>query len=296
MAQDSDVARVAAALKAPGIRYKSFGNDPVRSMAQPVENVANSAPLLEAAASLLPSEPPVEPQGDTAPELTVQAPPGAPVPAPWRHEPPPVSTAPPPAQLPVGAAPGHPEPAPPHQARGEFPGFGAMTAPQHQSHAQAPTHPPAPVAPGFCSPTADPGPASYRLLEALGQLAGSPGPVSQPPAYPSPASAGTLGSLLGPEASVPMRGFGPPASPQPAFHHAGGGQFGGQSGLGPAGFGPAALSTGTWPSPLPTSALLPAALVTLPLAEVMRLVAVGAPVVSSPFAAFRVSGGAPHAR
>ncbi len=33
MAQDTDVARVAAALRAPGIRYRSFGNEPVRSAA-----------------------------------------------------------------------------------------------------------------------------------------------------------------------------------------------------------------------------------------------------------------------
>ncbi|EFH11034.1 hypothetical protein, partial [Teichococcus cervicalis] len=31
MGQDIDVARVVAALRAPGIRYRSFGNQPVRA-------------------------------------------------------------------------------------------------------------------------------------------------------------------------------------------------------------------------------------------------------------------------
>ena len=35
MAQDTDVARVAAALRAPAIRYKSFGNEAVRTPAAP---------------------------------------------------------------------------------------------------------------------------------------------------------------------------------------------------------------------------------------------------------------------
>jgi hypothetical protein len=306
MAQDSDVARVAAALKAPGIRYKRFGNDPIRSTAQPAENVANSSPLLEAP----PLEPPVEPQGDAAPE-----------PAPRHYEPPPVSFTPPPAgfgaspysfaatlppteeiagsaaaQLPFGAPPAYPERAVPYEARGAFPGFATMTAPQHQPLEQAPTYPQAPATYGFGGPAADPGQNNDRLLEALGRQADPPGQAPQPLSYCSPAPAGTFGSLLGAEASAPMQSFGQPAPQQFAFHHTGYGESGGHSGPSPAGFSPATLQTGNWPGPAPPSALLPAAMVTLPLAEVMRLVAIGTPVVSSPFAAFRVSGSVPNAR
>jgi hypothetical protein len=62
------------------------------------------------------------------------------------------------------------------------------------------------------------------------------------------------------------------------------------------GYPPTHLPAAGWSSAPRSPALLPAAMVNLPLAEVMRLVAVGAPVASSPFAAFRVSGGTPNTR
>lgn len=295
-------------------------------MAPLVEHAVNPSPLPDAvpdaaaAKMATPLERLAEPQGAFAPEPT-QAPPSVPAgPASHPSEPPPVSVtlppagfgasppgpiAPPPAQdiagvaaglLPFGAPPAYPERATLHEARGEFPGVGAMTTPQHQPLGQAPTHPQAPAAYGFGSPATDPVQNNYRLLEALARQADLPGQAPQPPSYSSPAFAGTFGALLGAETSVPMQSFGQQAPQQSAFHHTGGGQSGSKSGPGPAGFSPAVLPTGNWPSPVPPSALLPAAMVTLPLAEVMRLVAVGAPVVSPPFAAFRVSGGAPIAR
>ncbi len=45
-----------------------------------------------------------------------------------------------------------------------------------------------------------------------------------------------------------------------------------------------------WPPPLPQAGLLPAGQVTLPLAEVMRLVGGTAPAPASPFAAVRSAG------
>jgi hypothetical protein len=48
--------------------------------------------------------------------------------------------------------------------------------------------------------------------------------------------------------------------------------------------------------PAPQSGLLPAGMVTLPLAEVMRLVSGAVPDPASPFAALRLAGGPPGAR
>ena len=139
---------------------------------------------------------------------------------------------------------------------------------------------------------ADPTQNTYRLLESLGGQVDPPGQASQSTSYASQGPAGTFGSLPALETAAPMHSFGQPASQQSAFHHTGYGKFG----PGSAGSNPPALPSGNWPSPMLTPALLPAALVTLPLAEVMRLIAVGVSVVSTPFAAFRVSGSTPAAR
>ncbi|MBL6079945.1 hypothetical protein JMJ56_18145 [Belnapia sp. T18] len=52
----------------------------------------------------------------------------------------------------------------------------------------------------------------------------------------------------------------------------------------------------SWPAPMPQAGLLPAGMVTLPLAEVMRLVGGTMPDPASPFAAFRIAGGPSGAR
>jgi hypothetical protein len=57
-----------------------------------------------------------------------------------------------------------------------------------------------------------------------------------------------------------------------------------------------AASRSAWPAPMPQAGLLPAGMVTLPLAEVMRLVGGTAPDPASPFAAFRIAGGSAGAR
>lgn len=353
MAQDSDVARMAAALKASGIRYKSFGNGPVRGLVQPAGNVANSFPLPGIATettaavprpSCMPaSDPPSEPQIATvsAPDTTrsVSVPDcrayqstNAPETAPPSYEPlsagftrtSPRFVAPSSSftasqtnitptplmqeiggatagQFPFGALPAYPEPAVPRDGRGEFPGYGAADVPQgfplqgsqRDAFTHAPTaHPQGATAYGFSAPVADPAQNSYHLLQSMGRHEELSGQRPQPSSLLSQGEVGTFGALSGPEASVAMQNFGQAVPQQTALHH----PDCGQPSHGAAGFGPAALSTGNWPIPVPSSTLLPAAMVTLPLAEVMRLVAVCAPVVSSPFAAFRVSGGELNSR
>jgi hypothetical protein len=47
MSQDMDITRVAAALKAPGLRYRSFDNEPVRPLGPPMAKAAVTIPALE---------------------------------------------------------------------------------------------------------------------------------------------------------------------------------------------------------------------------------------------------------
>ena len=94
MAQDSDVARVAAALKAPGLRYRSFGNEPVRAPRVEVSNVTDAYPLLGAA---------MESAADdlASPELAAPQP-EPPAPAPVEPAPPVVAAyVPPPEPEPI---------------------------------------------------------------------------------------------------------------------------------------------------------------------------------------------------
>ncbi|RYJ04277.1 MAG: hypothetical protein EON47_00950 [Acetobacteraceae bacterium] len=259
------------------------------------------------------------PRGIPTPALAAYAPPSAPEPAPRHYEPPPASFTPPPSftqaplrqdsgdaaagQFPFGAPPTYPEPTAPYEARGEFPEASAAVAspsvpmqgfPQQQPFSQMPAaHAQGAAAYGFGASIADPAQNNYRLLESLGRPGELPGQVPQPPSHLPQGPTGTFGSMSSMEAAAAMQSFGQPAAQQSGFQHPGYGQFGhGQTGFSP----PALPATSTWPSPVSTSALLPAAMVTLPLAEVMRLVAVGAPVASSPFAAFRVSGGVSNSR
>jgi hypothetical protein len=50
MSRDDDIAQVAQALRAPGLRYRSFGNEPVRPQNPPATNAAVTIPGLNAAA------------------------------------------------------------------------------------------------------------------------------------------------------------------------------------------------------------------------------------------------------
>lgn len=263
MAQDSDVARVAAALKAPGLRYRSFGNEPVRSPRVDPESVAEAFPLLgaamEDAAETMPLDAPHEPAAEEA--VRIPAPPALvapepePMPAPLLELPPaapvsePVAAVQPASEAPplFLAALSQPLPAPP----------APVPPPPPAQLGYAPPPPPAPVAP-----------PAYSLLESLGR---------QSDLTPSMAAAG----------SVPAQGsYGQPAATAS-------GTFASLLAHGPAAGGGWNGAPGT---ALRTGSLLPAAAVTVPLSEVLRLVAVGAPSPSSPFDAFRAAVRAPGSR
>ncbi len=172
-------------------------------------------------------------------------------------------------------------PAPPAAAAPDtpvgHPHSGATTAFPEPSFGLAPT-----AFPEFAAPGLGPAPAGrkaggYRLLRALG-MPGEP-PHAPPPAgpwlvsVPEPpprATTGTMQSLGRAVADAQPAAARPVAEP-------------------PA----AAVDIGEPPA---CPGLLPAAIVTLPLAEVLRLIATGASAASSPFAALRVSGGAINSR
>ncbi len=262
MAQDSDVARVAAALKAPGLRYRSFGNEPVRAPRVDVSNVTDAYPLLGAA---------MEAAADdiAAPELAIPepAPAPAPLPEPVAAEPPPV--------LPAYVPPPVPRPEP-MQVAPPPPYLPPEPAPLPSLFAQALSQPPpAPLAEPAPPPAAAP---AYSLLEALGRQAdlgpsmAASGSVPAPASYGQraggPAPGGTFGSLLASSAGA----YGAPVTAVAA---------------------PWGSSPGTG---LRSASLLPAAAVTIPLSEVLRLIAVGAPAPSSSFDAFRAAVRAPGSR
>ena len=176
MARDSDVARVAAALRSPGLRYRSFGNEPVRGApSQSVDESPDSAPL-----------------PGKAPGIAMAGPAGAP--------------AAPPSFVPLPAD------------------FASWPSPGPVDLSYPPTEP--------------------------GRPAALP-PAAPPEAAPA-ADPGGLAALLSGVAQAAARAH--------------------------------------WPPPLPQTGLLPAGQVTLPLAEVMRLVGGTAPAPASPFAAFRLAG------
>lgn len=301
MAQDSDVARVAAALKAPGFKYRSFGNEPVRNAPVASGNVAETYPLLGAAmesAAATPmhgASPPDDGQADPAgyaPPLmpagpedghATPAPSAAPMMAPL-PEPPMAAAMPAPAGFPP--PPAQPFPDPPRAAAPQ------MTSPPTGIFAQlqqpaggypaAPAAYPAPSAwPDLPPAPAEASPGSYRLLESIGRQADLNASLAPPPAFGLSAGAPGFG------------GHPAPAGPTGTF----GALLAGSAG----GMAPAAIAhphppAPGWASSPRSPSLLPAAMVTMPLAEVMRLVALGAPAASTPFAAFRVAGGLPHAR
>lgn len=321
MAHDSDVARVAAALNSPGLRYRNFNNHPVRVSVQPVTHGANSSPLpatasetaSEAVAATIPhaGDQSGDQSGDQA-GLQPEAGPALRLQGEW----PAISAAMPPGRSaqPAGL--------------GESPfGFAGLASPVADAGGldgqggflgtgaalPAPGVYPAPLGDlgfggspaAFGRTPAEPVRNGYRLLESLGFQGGMPGGPAAPSdpwaTYPNHGSAGgTFASLMAQDQpATTTQGSGrPPPSVHPA--EPGPPTFG-PVGFPPAGFPlgglpPAAPPSGHWPGPRPSSAYLPAAMVTLPLAEVMRLVAVGAPVASFPLAAFRVSGSASHSR
>ena len=267
MAQDSDVARVTAALKAPGLRYRSFSNEPVRTPRVDVGSVAETFPLfgssMEEAAEMASPELP-----DREPVRAALAIPPAPLPEPEPIAAPPVVVVaepapppPPPPPVPVYVAPPPPPPPAP-----EPPAFvAALSQP-----APAPVYVPQPsyAAPSFtpashapAAPPAAPAAPAYSLLESLGRQS-------------------DLAPSMAASAANPHAAYGQPAAPSGTFA-----SLLSSSGAGAQGAWGAAV-TGT---PLRGGALLPAAAVTVPLSEVLRLIAAGAPSPASPFDAFRAA-------
>ena len=278
MKDDADVARVAAALNAPGLRYRSFNNAPVRvysaaprelltpePFAPPSEALVPSALPMPVYPEPLPAEPPASLDQDfeyaTAEEAFLAVEPPALPPA---HVAPPA--APPPAEPvppPAAAAPlfSWPEVAPaaplaPQIAPIQVPVSPVTQAPPAYA---APEPAPAPIA---MQPTESPA-LDYRLFNAIGRLGDPPGGAGQPQAANT-----TLAMLRSridatPESPLPFQGVHVPMS-----------------------------------SPIqpPPAALVPASAVTVPLSDVMRLIAAGAPPPASPFEAFRSALSAQPAR
>ena len=244
MGQEHDVARVAAALNTPGLRYRSFGNEPVR-----VRPVAEPEPQ--------PSPPPAADEEGEAllraletggafgamPPLPEALPaPAAPAPPVQAPAPPAAAAAPPPAPPPAPAPAPLAAPLPPLDWAAAAPAAPAPSAGLLREGEMALARPVAPVP---AAPAAMPAPApampeaGFALLDAIGA---APPPL---PAPVRPPSATTL-SLL-------------------------------RNGAG----------TGTLAGAPPE--ILPASRVTVPLAEVMRLISTGGQPPASPFDAVRAS-------
>ena len=276
MGQDSDVARVAAAMNAPGFKYRSFGNEPVRirpgaagTLAQPPAEMQTFPELSEPPAPLLEVEPlpayveePVfealppptfayetyrEPEPEPEPPVMVAEPPPPPMP-----EPPPA---------PLFSWPETPAYAAPEPARVAPP---SLLPDMAQAYAPRVPQPAPPLAPG-----------GFRLLESIGHR---PGDGAAPRLNEQPAG-GTLGLLrraaeVGDASGTTQLGMG-------------------------AGSGFGMSHGGPLPPLSPSghqSGLLPAAAVTVPLSDVMRLIAAGATPPPSPFDAFRAALGAQPGR
>lgn len=326
MAKDSDVARVAAAMNAPGFRYRSFGNEPVRIRpgqagtlahpgAQPVSQpmampepyvpppMAYEAQDMPASEALLSSYESLPESFDLsqqagfrmAPEPLAMAP--APMDEPMMAQPmaepvmpsylppePPMPQAPP-----AAAAMPMPEPAAPEPAAPEPPPVPLFSWPE--TPAAAMPAPPAPAllpevarayAPASAAEAAEPTPpggGGFRLLESIGHRAGETGVARQ-----DSVAGGTLGMLRSAIASGPAE-----STMAGILAGAPGGASGG------AGFGATAgLSLGNTSGQM--AGLLPAASVTVPLSDVMRLIAAGATPPPSPFDAFRAALGAQPGR
>jgi hypothetical protein len=330
MAQDTDVARVAAALRAPGIRYRSFGNEPVRTPpAGPGGDYSLLGAGLSAAADVAAQQGQPGNWGEAAATSATLPPIPAPAatvaaPQPWA-EAPPAAWAPPPAAAPVQAwsepatvwtpppaavpapaswnepAPPIPQPAPlPAPTHWDEPAQPAWSDLPPPSWAAAP-----PAEAGWSQPAAPawPEPAASWTATPAPPLAPAPAPVAAAPVEPpkvaapapvapaaaQPASRGELTLLRAVDAphSAPVRAplptllelgtAPPPAAPAAAPDLAPASFFPLIDALDlPGGFGlhrPVAGTAGGRGAPAAPAAPLPAAEVTMPLAELFRLLA-----------------------
>ncbi len=322
MAKDSDVARVAAAMNAPGFRYRSFGNEPVRirpgqagTLAQPLtqppampEPEAYAPPEAPSMMSEMPPSDALLSNYETLPDhfdmgahvgfgvtssnvdLEPEPMSAAMMPLP---EPEPLPVMPPlpeplsmsPLPVAVAAEPPVPEPAP--TPLFSWPETPAPMAPPPQPVSLLPEVARAYAPASYAAPAEESEPASYRpgggggfrLLESIGHRAEDTGVPRG-----DSAAGGTLGMLRNAIASAPsdstMAGI-----------------LAGVGGTMPtgAGFGATSgLSLGNTAAQM--AGLLPAASVTVPLSDVMRLIAAGATPPPSPFDAFRAALGAQPGR
>jgi hypothetical protein len=143
-----------------------------------------------------------------------------------------------------------------------------------------------PTPPGAKPPPGTTPPPSFVPLPADFASRPSPGPADLSYELPEPARPVAPPAALA--AEMPYQPQPPVAQPPPAL------QGGTLAAL--LNDMAQAASQSAWPAPMPQAGLLPAGMVTLPLAEVMRLVGGTAPDPASPFAAFRIAGGSAGAR
>ncbi len=201
MTQEHDVARVAAALNTPGLRYRSFRNEPVRvkpvpeaevpqpptampsELPDPAQPAAEDVILLDLPESL---PPPLLVTLGAMPEAVpapAPEPPAAPVAA---APPPPPAETPPPAAMPAPAPAPLPESSFSALMKAGEAALGLPVALPEPPPQPAPAPAPAAVA------AAPPPPPSFALLDAVGAA-----PLPARPAPPSPVS--TLARLRGEE-------------------------------------------------------------------------------------------------
>ncbi|MBC7432659.1 MAG: hypothetical protein H7345_11370 [Rubritepida sp.] len=302
MAQDNDVARMAAAMNTPGFKYRSFGNEPVRvrpgvagtlapqNATPAVEDQMQPSALLLAlddASPAMPQTSPPEPSDamafDEAPAsiLAYDAFPAAQTALP-KLDPtlPPLDQALPPLDLGL----------PPLSGQ----------APAQEAPAPLPEPPPAPPLFSWPESSAAPlPPTAAPALLALAQPAGSLPATGLNP--PDPAGGFRLLESIGHQAEdgAPSRAEAPASGTLARLRR----------GAATADAGPPLSLPGTggaWDlaaqAPIPAAAqshpsgLLPAAAVAVPLSDVMRLIAAGATPPPSPFDAFRAALGAQPGR
>ncbi len=308
MARDSDVARVAAAMNAPGFRYRSFGNEPVRirpgaagTLAEPAVLIPLPDYVAEVPAELPPLNTPMgeellgsygslpdpvpldfglDPQATYG--LSVPAESMIPEPMPtYQHPaetmplPEPVQVAPPIPEPPAPAAPLFSWPESPAPSAPASPGIALVS---EVAQAYVPSFSPAYAA--AMEPAAEPVTlrpmvsGGFRLLEAIGHRSGDDGAASA-----TSNAGGTLGMLRS-------------AIDASAGNTTMAGIAAGMGGL----TTPAGASAHGAMAAASQGGLLPAAAVTVPLSDVMRLIAAGATPPTSPFDAFRVALGAQPGR
>ncbi|MGX9963174.1 hypothetical protein ACVFYP_07610 [Roseomonas sp. F4] len=216
MRQDTDVARVAAALRAPAIRYRSFGNEPVRTpLPAPESGQGLLGAAMNAAAQVAQQQglPPAEPW--QSPHAWNEAPPPAwpePQPAPhvsWSAPSEPLlaslSAEPTPAPAPVEPTPAPPPPAPPPVAVSVEPEPYVWTAPQEPAPAPvSPPEPPPPIAYTAPEPEAQPVATGWTPVPA----------APEPP--PAPAAVETEATVMvaAPRVEVAQAEAPPPEPPK----------------------------------------------------------------------------------